>query len=204
MIVYSQMEARTAAEKLMNVIGDTCARIEVAGSLRRGKTQVHDVEVVVQPYPHRHLDLLARLDKMVILKQASKAVYGSGEQRYRWGNKYRGLLIDNVRVEVFLADKHNWGYILWLRTGPGDANQYVMQQMLGAPYRARDGYWWKEGRKLSVFDEAEMFRLLTGRDRVIPPAYRSIERYRQVLLRDRWVEVHYAEDAPAPLQGLLL
>lgn len=189
------------ADDLVRELDPLCIQISKAGSLRRGKTTVNDVEIVVQP--KRAREFLARLDKWVIDGKVRKASY-NGETR--WGPKYRGLMYEGIRFEFFLADEHNYGYILWLRTGPGDANHFVMTQIAAknAPYRARDGYWWIDGKPIHVPDETEMFRLL-GISTVIPPHARTAEMYARLMKSPRWPEAVRIVDVPeAYEQGGLL
>lgn len=181
-------------------LADVCERIEIAGSLRRKKPDVGDVEIVVLPKDAP--TLLARLDYMVATAVVSKAVYS--DRTNRWGEKYRGLTYDGVRIEVFLADVHNWGYIYWLRTGPGDANTWVMQQCSyrKAPYRAEGGYWKIDGQKIHVPDEREMFRLL-GVDYVPTPESRSMALYERVM---RWTwadELTLVDEPNKPTQSVM-
>lgn len=195
-----KVEAKKAIERVQIIkamLADACERIEIAGSLRRGKALVGDAEIVVLP---KHAPtLLARLDKMVAERLINKAAYGE-KRLTRWGEKYRGLMYQGLRIEIFLADADNWGYVFWLRTGPGDANAWVMQQCIyqQAPYRAIDGYWTltKTYQRISVPDEREMFRLL-GIGQVLEPKYRTIERYVAMMRNVKWAD-QLTLTAPTP------
>jgi len=174
--------ARHHAEALVAQLAPLCQRIEIAGSLRRGKADLKDVELVALPIDSKAL--LARLDNWVIAGKIRKAIYPDGSQR--WGSKYRGFTYESIRFELFTADADNWGYQLWLRTGPADANEYVMRQCISyqSPYHARDGYWWAGDARLSVPDEVELFRLLGMPP--LHPVYRTLERYQQLLSPPQW------------------
>ena len=193
-------KAQTIAATVLGLIADVCDQVVIAGSVRRRRLEVGDIEIVALPKDARALN--ARLDKLVIDRVISRAAYGK-ELSHRWGEKYRGFTYEGVRVEVFTADVDNWGYILWLRTGPGDANQYVMMMcsQKDAPYRAKNGYWWHDGRKLHVANETEMFRLL-GMN-VVPPPLRKVDAYQQHFRNFRWgdaAECVYAEMITDPSQ----
>lgn len=197
-VKYSAREVRPVAEYVVGDLSDLCATIEIAGSLRRGKPYVGDVEIVA--LPKRASELLARLDTWVATGKAWKAIYSNGTTR--WGEKYRGLRLarSEFTVELFLADADNWGYVYWLRTGPGDANAYVMQQCIArhSPYRAVEGYWREveSGRRLRVAEEAELFRLL-GMAYVYPKD-RTLDDY-QRRMNCRWVKDYtLVEDDSAP------
>jgi len=116
-----------AVDKVCDLIKGHYSRIEVAGSLRRCKINPKDGEIVVIPTA----TLWPRLDELVKAGTLAKAKYGLKET-FRWDGKnaaYRGVDVDGLKVEIFCAKPETWGYIYWLRTGPGDANQYVMRQM---------------------------------------------------------------------------
>lgn len=133
-------QAITLANRVVDVLRPDSHMITLAGSIRRNKPFVKDAEIVVQPKPGQQASLLAKLDGMVARGEGSKAIYPDGKTR--WGDTYRGIQIGEIKVEVFLADADNWGYILWLRTGPGDANTAVMKHMSHHrwPWRFTGGY----------------------------------------------------------------
>lgn len=166
-------EARAIAEEFVSLIAKDCDVVEIAGSCRRGKAMVGDIEIVARP---KWRQLHARLETMVFNGVASKAFYGVSNSN-RWGEKYKGLMYKDVKIEVFTADVHNWGYVYWLRTGPAESNAWVMQRLLmgKSAYRAHEGYWRLGERKISVPDEHEMFRLL-GMG-YIEPSSRTLDRY---------------------------
>lgn len=196
-------EAREKVLIIRDMLKDQCDEIVIAGSLRRRKALVGDGEIVA--LPTYAPNLLARLDRMVAEQLIVKAAYGE-KRTTRWGNKYRGFMYQGLRIELFVAEPENWGYILWLRTGPGEANAWVMQQCIQkhAPYRAVDGYWTdvESGRRIRTADEAEMFRLL-GINYVVPPQNRSLALYAGLMRYPRWAkDVHYvvSEEPPTSTQ----
>ena len=108
-------EAREKVLIIRDMLKDQCDEIVIAGSLRRGKALVGDGEIVA--LPKYAPNLLARLDRMVAEQLIVKAAYGE-KRTTRWGEKYRGFVYQGLRIELFVAEPENWGYILWLRTGP--------------------------------------------------------------------------------------
>lgn len=199
---YPAVEVYPHAEQFGAGIADLCARVEIAGSLRRGKPMVGDIEVVAQP--HDAPTLLARLDTWVATGRAFKAVYRDGA--HRWGAKYRGVKLPGcpAKIELWLADALNFGWILALRTGSADANEFMMRQMnfRGAPFRAREGYWWAQDRRIAVPDEAEVFRLW-GLSEPVPPPQRELSVYQRLFARPAWGQ-HWtyadAEVSAEPMQ----
>lgn len=124
----------------------------VAGSVRRCRPEVGDIEHVVVP---RLLERSAgglfgqsvepenrvwsAMQCLVDRGLAQKALYGE-EGRTRWGDKYRGIVFMGVRHEVFLADERNFGSILAIRTGPASIEAAMMQRMRRRGYVHHLGY----------------------------------------------------------------
>lgn len=161
-----------------------CDKVQVAGSLRRQAQTVGDIEIVA--LPHHLPALLQRLDRLVENGTIEKALY-SDKQMTRWGERLRCFDYRNVRVELAIADGDNYGYLLWLRTGPADGNKFVVTRMMveKAAMRFNDGYGWLTDyagdtplyqHKLSLPDEAALFEAL-GMD-VIDPRWRSEALYK--------------------------
>lgn len=132
-------EARQTAEDLMVELAGQCRRIEIAGSIRREKSYVKDIELVI--IPHHLPSLLARLDGLVVRGDMEPRTNVKGN-RIAWGTKERAAVYQKLYpVDIFIADEDNFGFIYWLRTGPGDANTRVMQilKYMASPVRAHDG-----------------------------------------------------------------
>lgn len=186
---HANADARAAANTLVALIQDECERVEIAGSIRRGKAEVKDAELVVIP----RAGLWPLLDTLVAQGVVDKARYGD-KGTTRWGDKYRGVLVDGVKVEIFAADAVNWGYQLWLRTGPGDANTHVMKwrsfTQRTATWEAKDGYIHDaaSSARLIVPDEATMFAILGTA--YIPPHERTLALYETIFKRGHvWGDV---------------
>ncbi len=179
------------AAQAQELFGHLCQTKTVAGSIRREKETDGDIEFVVIP---RNLQaLLIRLDSLVEAGTIKKALYryadknGKSSYRPRWGEKLRCFWYQDATIELAIANENNYGYILWLRTGPAEANQYVMTRlsMDNAPLRFKDGYAWLcEYRgdtpyyrhKLHIPDEETFFQAL-GMNQV-SPQWRSERLYK--------------------------
>lgn len=179
--------AQVVAAKVIEHVASYCQRVEVAGSVRRGKPFVKDIELVaIAGKP-----LWDFLDSRLLAGTIQKATYPGkdGKTTYRWGPKYRGFVWAETRIEIFLADESNWGYLHWIRTGPDKANTAVMIAMSkkNAPFRFRDGYCYMqqpanvpaERRKISIPDEPMLFSLL-GMP-YIEPKHRTAWQYEKAL-----------------------
>lgn len=215
--MISQLETRIPLADARQIIGElvellrpACERIEIAGSVRRGKLEVHDAEVVIVPTP----DLLPLTDDLIQYRKAQYALYGEKRIK-RWGSNYRGLLFGGIKCELFMTNEDSWGYQYWLRTGPGDANHYIMNWLalkhVHAPVRFRDGYgWhsrsWRHDGKAWVADDKRRLRIASEEDLFavlgmpfIPPAERTEMMYKKLTnVRDFvWPDYapYFAQDA---------
>jgi len=193
--------ARRAAERLVTALAPACARIEVAGSIRRGKPQVGDIELVAIPSVvhavQRDLfgevvtvqarDLLdERLEELAQLRAISRTPPAGA--RPAWGERMRKFWLaaggQVVQVDLFLATPENWGAIYCIRTGPAAFSQALVTHLkLRTPYRQQDGALVVEatGEVVPVPEEADYFRLAGVP--AIEPAERSAGRLHQLLTR---------------------
>lgn len=91
-------------------------RCEVVGSIRRGKMEVGDIELLI------HAD--ARLER-IDAEGAGDAMFGAPQATYRWiknGKKYHQLehVARGYKIDIFRADDRNWGSQMIIRTGPAE------------------------------------------------------------------------------------
>jgi len=193
--------ARRAAERLVTALAPACARIEIAGSIRRGKPQVGDIELVAIPSVvhavQRDLfgevvtvqarDLLGeRLEELAQLRAISRTPPDGA--RPAWGERMRKFWLaaggQVAQVDLFLATPENWGAIYCIRTGPAAFSQALVTHLkLRTPYRQQDGALVVEatGELVPVPEEADYFRLAGVP--VIPPAERTAGQLHRLLTR---------------------
>ncbi len=192
-------EARLIAEELVGALAPACERIEVAGSVRRGKANPKDIEIVFIPKRGERMkdlfsmenylltdDVLERLNVEGVLQRDSVTV--------RWGPKYKRAVhrASGAVVEMFAATEENWGYIYALRTGPGDFNKVLVRSVgdggaLPLGLSLRDGHLWDRRNPFRVHvirveTEEEFFEAM-GMP-CWPPEERTPERLRE-WLRER-------------------
>jgi DNA polymerase/3'-5' exonuclease PolX len=117
-------------------------RWEIAGSVRRGKAEVSDVEHVLIDSDLHHvwdqLDAMVGSDLFPGNGAVTKAVYPNGT--HRWGPRYRGVMFRGFRHELFLADPDSWGPILAIRTGPASFSEKMVTALHRTPFRQANGY----------------------------------------------------------------
>lgn len=124
--------AQAVADALVTLLAPECERIEVAGSVRRKKPTVGDVEILF--IPKRDKDLLgesstARTDAIFreILATGVIAKRPSKSGAFAWGemNKLGIHVGTGIPVDFFTATEANWFNYLVCRTGPAESNMKI-------------------------------------------------------------------------------
>jgi len=193
-------EARRIGMEVIEMLAPRCERVMVAGSVRRGKAQPKDIELVLIPaMVERRVDLFTTeqvysLDEVVLPELVEGRLVLDTEVR-RDGPRYKRLI--HVRtgavVEVFAARPETWGYILALRTGPAEFMHKVVTARAydGAmpPGRcAKSGWMWQYSggrmRELPTPTEEDFFREV-GLP-CWPASERTLERLEQHLIQPNY------------------
>ena len=188
-------EARKVGVEVIEMLAPRCERAMIAGSVRRGKPEPKDIEIVLIPaMAERRVDLFTTeqvysLDQVVLPELVEGRLVLDPELK-RDGPRYKRLI--HVRmgavVEVFAARPETWGYILALRTGPAEfMHKLVTARSQGGamPFRrgVKGGQMWRfsEGRmrELATPTEADFFREVALP--CWPAPERTLERLEQYL-----------------------
>lgn len=168
-------DARAVAEALVFSLKDSCERIMIAGSIRREKRMVGDIEIVYIPkYERRPVpgDMFAlkdtsladlaihRLMELSILDLRENA---NGHISFGDKNKLMRHIASGVPVDLFATTKENWFNYLVCRTGPADLNKEICMraQKMGAkwnPYGC--GFTDKEYTTWPMHSEEDVFKFV--------------------------------------------
>lgn len=129
-------EARALAERLVSELKDACEQIVIAGSIRRQRADVGDLEIVCVPltgivtgglfgdesWPVDHLE--ERIHDMfedgIIAHRLDKNL------RKAAGSRYRRLLYRGVPLDLFSPSAESFGAILAIRTGPSEYSRHFV------------------------------------------------------------------------------
>ncbi len=130
-------DALVLAEKVVAVLQPFCERVCVAGSLRRERSEVGDIDIVALPKPLDqpgplggtvHLvesSVWSTLFPKVLSKIGLKLVVSGPEiLRFNYVSAFGELPIDfsGFQVDVYRARPETWGVILLVRTGSKEHN----------------------------------------------------------------------------------
>ncbi len=105
----SLADGKQIAAEVIEMIKPFCERIEVAGSIRRLRPVVNDVDIVVIPS-----NLVALVDRI-----RGPGNYGAAEV------KILHFLYKNVAVDIYIADQESWATLLLIRTGSREHNIHL-------------------------------------------------------------------------------
>ena len=154
---------KVAAERIVHALHRGCERIEIAGSLRRLKSDIGDIEIVAIP---KRVGLMedSALDPILQEMVASATLH-----RIKNGEKYKQFIImegvaAGCKLDLFLAEPSTWGVIFTIRTGPAEfSHRMVTQRWKGGTLpdelAFKDGRIWQGVQwngATAIFTEAEM------------------------------------------------
>lgn len=122
--------AQKIANEVVKRLSPYCRRIEVAGSIRRRKPQVNDIDLVL--IPKDLWNLHAELMELGQMKMS--------------GKKIMRVMIGNTQVDIYVADEDTWDTLLLIRTGSKENNIRLCS-------RARDMGWHLAASGDGLFNE---------------------------------------------------
>lgn len=169
-------QAASLAAEVVALLRPACQRIEVAGSIRRRRPLVGDIEIVCQPRCEaRAGGLFAELTESVnLLDERVAALLRDGALRRgldasgrpAWGSRYHRILYDGVQVDLFaVLAPAQWGVIYLLRTGPAAFNKRLVTVRhkggwLPEWLKMRAGVLWLGDDLVSTPEEEDVFYTL--------------------------------------------
>lgn len=140
-------EAQKIAEKYKNLLKPFCERIEIAGSIRRKKPEVKDIEIVAIP----------------------KNVIGFSQVVNQWekvkgepsGKYTQRILPERITLDLFMATPRNWGLIFAMRTGSADFSHNILAcGWVKNGYKSEKGMLKRMGHEIEVREEIDLFKII--------------------------------------------
>jgi len=140
-------KAKAIAEKYLNLLKPYCQRIEIAGSIRREKPEVGDIELIV-----------IVKDIKGFSKEINKLEKVKGEPTGKYTQR---VLPEGIFLDCFIANERNWGLIYAIRTGSAEFNIKVLAcGWVKAGYRSINGMLTKDGKEIEMREEKDLFNLI--------------------------------------------
>jgi DNA polymerase/3'-5' exonuclease PolX len=159
------IKALKIAERVLAELRPHCIRAEIAGSVRRKKPEVKDIEIVLIPKPYQtglFSDGIAE-----VINQWEKV---KGELPCKYTQR---ILPEGIKLDLFIVEPGNWGLQFAIRTGSAEYSHRVLAaNWVARGYHARGGYLYTNGKRYDVPEEKDLFeRISVG---YIDPEFRNI------------------------------
>lgn len=155
-------DAWEIAERIAGELDLSCTRIQIAGSLRRMKPEVGDIEIVAEPIFKK--DLFGAVSPDHMLNEFDYSTLG---KLVKNGSKFKQIeLNEGINLDLFIVTPPaEWGVQLLIRTGPADfSHRFVMPKtqggMLHSWQKVRDGAMWHGDHKLLTPEEEDVFNFI--------------------------------------------
>ena len=157
--------ARKVAEKVAAELAPFCARIEVAGSIRRGRPEVGDIDLVLLPTDRKAIEqrVTARCRLEKCGEQFLVAVMAEGTQLDLWF-AHGGAPVERDIFGAPLGPQRpaNFGSLLLCRTGSAGHNVFLVERAKrkGLVWNAHWGVYDRYGVNVASEREEDIFRAL--------------------------------------------
>lgn len=123
--------ARQLAEEVVDLLRPLAQRIEIAGSIRRGKETVGDMEIVVQVAGMDGTPLDALIERLRETSVIVPRKRQTDDKPEAWSTRHKRGWYKGVKLDLFIVrPDRSWGLTYLLRTGPGDANTYLVTRRI--------------------------------------------------------------------------
>jgi DNA polymerase/3'-5' exonuclease PolX len=160
-------QAQTLTAKIIDALAPGCQRIEPAGSVRRCRPEVGDLEIVCIPRPT--LDLFGNptgslldliLADLVIAKRLIR-----GDKN---GDKYKNFYIPaftGLKLDLFITTPECWGVNFTIRTGSAEFSHKLVTPkwqggFLPGDLRVAGARVWRGDEVVPTNEELDLFELL--------------------------------------------
>jgi DNA polymerase/3'-5' exonuclease PolX len=159
-------QAQALAQTLVDSICPYCHRVEIAGSVRRRQSDVHDIEIVVTPrfstdlFGDPNPNAPTQLD--IVLSSMNNLLNVKSGPRY----KQYAIVGQDINLDLFVVrPPAEWGVIFALRTGPAEYSHFLVTPRpqggaLPSHLSIHDGAVWQGSAILPTPEEIDFFDLL--------------------------------------------
>lgn len=151
----NRADAVILAEDVVSELTPLCEKIEIAGSIRRERPLVNDIDIVCIP---KFLQLDAIKERLELLAKPARATVTGGD-RYLKLSSFKG-----IQVDVYIADAQTWATLLLVRTGSKQHNIKLAQRAREVGYKLNaDGHgltWISKDVNVPVHTEEQIFKEL--------------------------------------------
>lgn len=139
--------AEKIAEAVVKRLKPYCQRIEVAGSVRRRKEWVNDIDFVLVPSDPWNMH--AELMKLGQLTMS--------------GSKIMRVMVRDVKIDIYIATPETWATLLLIRTGSAENNIRLASYAKKRGWRlaaSGDGLFNENGQRIAGDSEESIYSAL--------------------------------------------
>jgi DNA polymerase/3'-5' exonuclease PolX len=152
-IKYPYETAYKIALEVVEQLKPHCERIAIAGSIRRKKAEVGDIEVLITPKPYEVG--LFQSGIATVVNQWEKV---KGELPCKYTQR---ILPSGIKLDLFFAEEANWGLVFALRTGSADYSHKILANgWVRQGFKSEGGYLFRDGERYEVREEEDLFKLI--------------------------------------------
>jgi DNA polymerase/3'-5' exonuclease PolX len=146
------------AERVKAQLAPHCDRIAIAGSIRRRKPDVGDIEIVC--IPKRTAAGHRSVAWVIAVIGAGRPMKGDPRIARYVQFQTRGGDGPIINVDIFTATPQNWGLIYAIRTGSADFSHWTLAcGWVRNGYKSVGGMLSRAGAAVPVREERDLFRL---------------------------------------------
>jgi len=167
-------DATERALALLEEMAPHCHRAAIAGSIRRKKPEVTDIELVVIAKWAEMADqsdlFSTRTQRVNLLHQWAltsgiRWIYKRDGQPIDTtikddGRMWKGLLPCGAQLDLFITTPERWGTIFLIRTGSADFSHEIMKHAAKVKAKFEGGVLHVNGAPVETPEEADVFRHL--------------------------------------------
>lgn len=159
-LIMKLAQATEIAERIKALLGPRCERIEIAGSIRRRKVVVGDIEIVCIPKTFES-GLFMGGDTIVDPEFCALVDRWPAVKGFPTGKYTQRVLPEGINLDLFIARPENWGLILAIRTGSAEFSRHMLASgWVRAGYCSFCGMIRKGEQAIPIREERELFDLI--------------------------------------------
>lgn len=116
-------DAYALAKMLQDELAPYCERIIIAGSIRRRKAEIGDIEIVLRPKIVPVLDMFGEPTGQY---ESDLDVALAGFTVIKGGDRYKQVMWQGMQADLFICTPETWGCVATIRTGSADFTRWLV------------------------------------------------------------------------------